>query len=481
MSAQTHTRKLPHSLGIGYLVAGAIFLFDPFSGVFDFLPDAIGYALIAKALYYLADLDDRLSEARRSARRLALLGLGRLLALVLTFAFVSPTERPVFMLLAVFALGVLDILVLLPMWRHFGNGFVYIGSRTNATGILSSRGSRSACDRYVGFSMIYFLLREVLVVLPECTVLTDEQGGVEQVGVSLYDFVGMFRFVGCVISFALGVVWLIWTIRFVHKIRSDKPFIDALRDRYNTEVAPRSDLFAMRSVKASMTALIVAVVLSADLYVEGFSILPDPFSAVAMILSVLYLRRYTQGKYRLPLAASLVYGIFATVGWLMQLFYLSFNDLTDEKILAARLDTVQTLQTVTSVLFVVAFVLILRLLYRLARQYTGLHALRDGSLMAKERTDAIHKFIRRKLIWVGVFAVISAISSLVLWTVAPVMAPVDLLTRPERGDLFLIMLYDFLREAYWMIDLFLGIIFVIVTVRASNEISEQMDYSYLMN
>lgn len=482
MSDAVRTRKTPRNMGIGCLVAGALFLFDPFVGVFDFLPDAIGYLLIARGLYCLADVDDRLSEARRAALRLSLLGLARLVALVLTFAFVSANEQPVFMLLTVFSLGVLDLIAALPMWRHVGNGLTYLGSRAGATAILeTTHGSRSCCERYVGFTAVYFVLREVLAVLPELTVLTHESGGAEVSIGSLYQFVGTIRIAACAVSLVLGLAWLFLTARFVRRIRTDKPFMSSLHDKYQAEVAVRHDLFAMRAVKASMTALTAAAVLSADMYIEGVSMLPDPLAAVCMMLSMIFLRRYTEGKHRLPLVASALYGVAATASWVMQIRHLGFNDLTDEALLAERLSTVKTVQTVTSLLFVVAFLLILRCLYRLVRRYTGLRPLRDASTVAEERTEAIHKHIRRKLVWVGVFAAVSAVSALVLWTVAPSMAPADPLVRPEAGHAFLIMLYDFLREAYWMVDLSLGVIFAVLTAHAGNEISEQMDYSYLMN
>ena len=53
--------------------------------------------------------------------------------------------------------------------------------------------------------------------------------------------------------------------------------------------------------------------------------------------------------------------------------------------------------------------------------------------------------------------------------------------RPDKGDALLIMVYDFYREAYWMVDLAMGVVFAILTVHASNEIAEQLNYSELMN
>ena len=73
------------ALGLGLVLAGACFLFDPFVSIFDILPDFVGYLLIAAGLYRLGDLDDRLADAARLSRRLAWLGLARVLAMVLAF------------------------------------------------------------------------------------------------------------------------------------------------------------------------------------------------------------------------------------------------------------------------------------------------------------------------------------------------------------------------------------------------------------
>ncbi len=484
------SRKPPRYLGISCLVAGACFLFDPFLGVFDFLPDAIGYLLFAIGLYWLSDMDDRLGEASRAAGKLALLGVARIFAMLLTFALVSPTERPVFTLLMVFTLGVLDLLMFIPLWKNLSGGLVYLGARADGTVLFdrSRRGGRThvrnLCERYTAFSTAYFVLREVLVVLPEMTVLTHESGGDEWSADSLYNFVGMLRIVGFALSLILGIVWLARTISFVRKLKSDKPLWANLHHRYETEVLVRRDLFAMRAVKAAMVSLGAAAVLSLDFYLEGVSMLPDYLAAILMILSVKLLSRYAGGKHRPAMIVSVLYGISAAVAWSLQLTYLSFNELPDvlrDPQLSERLTLVTDVQAVTSLLFLGAYVLILRLLYDITRRHTGLRALREGSTYAVERTEAIHTRIRKKLIWVGVFAALSAASAVLLWGVMPRLAPIDLLLRPQTGEALLVMLYDFFREAYWVVDVLLGGGLVALTIHAGSEIFEQMDYTYLMN
>ncbi len=493
MASPAKSHKIPRYLGITYLAVAALFLFDPYIAIFDLLPDAVGYLFLYLGCRRLSDMDDRLGEVSRAAAKLVLLGIARLFAILLTYtpSLVSHTERPMFILLMLFTLGVLDLLVVIPMWRHFAGGMTYLGTRTDATALFDRTARdghthlKNRCERYVGFTTFYFVLREVLAVLPEMTVLTHEQGGTAWGYDSLYNFVGFFRLAGCTISLILGIIWLITTFLFIGKIKSDKPFFDSLHHKYKTEVLSRHDLFAMRAIKASLIALSVSAILSLDFYIEGVSVLPDFLAAIAMILSIRFLSGYTpKGKRRAAMAVSVLYGCFAVVSWVLQITYLSFNDLPDvlhKPALETRMRTVTLIQGITSILFLGAFLLILRLLYSLVRHHTGLRALHEGSGYAAERTGAIHIHIRRKLIWVGIFAGVSAISSVLLWGGIPTLEPIHLPIRPATGEALMIMLYDLLREAYWTIDLILGGGLVALTIHASSEIFEQMDYTYLMN
>ena len=72
-------------MGFGFLLAGAMFLFDPFINIFDILPDAIGYALIAYGLSRLSDLELKVAEARRRMTSALYVALGRLAVILCSF------------------------------------------------------------------------------------------------------------------------------------------------------------------------------------------------------------------------------------------------------------------------------------------------------------------------------------------------------------------------------------------------------------
>ena len=486
-------------LGLGWMLAGAFFLFDPFISIVDLLPDAVGYLLFLPAFYCLADMDERIADAVKGIRYLMLIGIARVVALLMAFGYVSPTEQPVFILLALFTLGVLNCIVLIPMWKNLCGGLLYLGSRNDAVTMFDRRGAfgrkraRSAVERYTIFSIVYFVLREILAILPEVSVLTSEQGGVEMdSALSYYDFVGLFRLAGSFVAFVLGVIWLVMTVRLICKLKSDKPFMARLTEKYRTEVLTRHDLFAKRAVKNSLLFLIVAAVLSIDLYLDGVNVLPDTLSAVFLLLSVLALRRYASEGKNLPALLSTVgYALFAGLAWLLQVTgYFKRDDVLDIHRRAetyTRWQITVVVQLLALVCFLLSVFFILRSLYRLVKRYTGVRSFGVLGTQNAEHTEAIHAVIRKKIIAAGVLSGLVAASTLFFWGVIPLMPEMDLTLSGGSAqtqntvDTIVTTVYQILTEGYWFVDILIGGIWIFTLGSATGEITEQMEYSSMMS
>ena len=67
-------------MATGYLFIGFLFLINPDYFTFDILPDVFGYLLIARGLYRLSFLEDRIWQARRMTRTLAWVSLVKLVS-----------------------------------------------------------------------------------------------------------------------------------------------------------------------------------------------------------------------------------------------------------------------------------------------------------------------------------------------------------------------------------------------------------------
>lgn len=483
--------RLGKYLGISLFTAGAICLFDPFISVLDLLPDALGYLLMLLGLYRLADLDDRLMEAAKGLRYLALIGVVRFFSLFLAFGLVSPTEQPVFVLLILFTLGVLDCIVFIPMWKNFCGGILYLGSRNNATTMFDRRGlggrtlTYNAVERYTAVTTVFFILREALVILPEVTVLSHEKGGVE-VGEAthFYDFVGLYRMIGVSASLILGILWLILTVCFIRKLKSDTPFFEVLTEKYRSEVLTRGDLFARRSVKRALVCLLVAAVFTIDLYLDGVNLLPDTLAAVFLFLAVMFLRPYT-GKNLPALVASVAYGLTSAACSWIQLARAN----ADETAAVPFTDsTHNALQAVSVLLLAVTVILILRVLFGMVKRYTGVRIFRGDisadDTYATQRTEAIHRLIRRKLTVVGILGALTALSTLYFWLGVPAMPALDLdpaLALSSKALYSAITTaYQILTDGYWFVDIALGALWIGFIGSATAEISEQMEYASMM-
>ncbi len=487
------------SLGLDLVLAGAFFLFDPFISVFDLLPDFVGYLLITVGLYRLGDLDDRMADAARLSRRMVLLGVLRLSAVALIFGVISPSEQPTFVLLVLFSLGVLDVIVLVPLWKSLGAGLLYLGTRHDATALLdrarplrrrpSKKNHRAehtynATERYVAQTTVFLILREILVILPETTVLTHERGGAEVgEGTIFYDFVGLFRLFGIAVSLGLGIAWLIITIRFLRRVMADRPFVERLRTLYISDILPRHDLFARRAVKAALIALTAAFACGANFYIDGINIFPDLPVAILFGLSLFLIRRYA-GRERWAAVTVGAYGVATLATFLAQFFCLRMEqiaDVKDDPALAPRYTTMLVLVSVTAFLFCLASVLVLRAVYRLTLRHTGVAALREGSSYAEDRNRAIHRHLRGKLIAVGIVAAVCAVSSVVQWGVIPHMPDLAAFGGTDgAGETMFIFFYDLIRQGYGVIDFALRALLVGLSVHACSEIFEQMEYSHLM-
>jgi hypothetical protein len=122
----------------------------------------------------------------------------------------------------------------------------------------------------------------------------------------------------------------------------------------------------------------------------------------------------------------------------------------------------------------------------MVKRYTGVHVFRDDTGYAAERTEAIHTLIRKKLIAVGIFAILTALSTLFFWGMVPTLPELNLTVSGGSAqgqntlDTIVTTVYQILTDGYWFVDIILGGFWVAAIGAATGEISEQMEYSSMM-
>ena len=312
-----------NNLGLGLAVAAFIFLFNPTASIMDPLPDFIGYWLLCVGITQLSDMNYHFEESLKYFKRMLTASLIQFFSFFVILGLVTSKERPTTFLLLSFIFAAVEVIFLLHAYREFFEGFIYLGSRMEASAVFAV--PDSAVRRYeercareerrskeknrlhrvkikkpdnitvttARFTTIFVAVRAALTVLPEFSALTlsayDEASRFN----FLYDYIGMFRTLSIFIVLPLGIVWLIKIIRYVRSVLRDRSFMEALTEKYVTEVEPKTYIFIQRAVKLAFIFMSVGLVFCADIYMESntINIMPDALCAVLVLVALLLLRK----------------------------------------------------------------------------------------------------------------------------------------------------------------------------------------------
>ncbi len=230
-------------MGIGYILAGLIFLFEPFINIIDILPDFIGYLLILRGMAKMADVEYKLAQAKIKMTHALAVSLGRFGVMLLSF-FAKFDNTLV--LVFVFSFAVLELFFVLPAFKALFEGVDYLEMRFAPNGV--SKKTEDAAK----LTPIFLVVRSVCATLPELTALKTDYGYVTSGGNT--NWTGTIRTMLIIICAAaalvFGIVWLSSMWKAFSEIRRNKPFMAYLEERYATEVLPDESRAIKRSVKS---------------------------------------------------------------------------------------------------------------------------------------------------------------------------------------------------------------------------------------
>ena len=281
------------SVGLGWVFVACLFLFNANITVFDLLPDFIGYILLCRAFFKLADLNESIGVAVSAFRRMILVDLGKYLAILWIFGMSVPGERNSSILLWTFVFSVLEMIFLIPAYVKLFGGIVELGYFYPNTTILKREGveEKSRTEKMRNFTVIFVIVKAVLTVLPEFADLTnagyDEMSGV----VHLYRFIGLMRAMTMIPVIVVGWIWLVRMISYFRRLRRDRPLMEALAQKYATDIQPKVGLFAKRNVRYASALLLLAFCLTLDFRLEGQNYLPDFLASIFFLCAFIYLNK----------------------------------------------------------------------------------------------------------------------------------------------------------------------------------------------
>ncbi len=281
-------------LGLIWCFPAAFFLFNPNFNIIDIFPDFIGYFFLSLAFSKLGELNESVSAAVSSFRKMILVDLGKWAIVVWVFGMSVPAERNSSLLLWSFVFAVVEMVFAIPAFIKLYGGLTQIGFICPNQSILEANKKRrkSRTDRMKGATIFLVVAKGALSTLPELADLTNTSYDETARFVNLYRFIGVMRILAFLPMLIIGIVWMVRFCRYFNRLRKDRLLWDGLIERYNTEVLPRTGLFIRRNFRSTVALILFGLALTMDFRLERVNLLPDFFAAFVLILAVFKLKKY---------------------------------------------------------------------------------------------------------------------------------------------------------------------------------------------
>ena len=462
------------NLGMGKLIIAAIFLFNPNLVIIDFLPDFIGYIFLLLGISQLADLNYHFEESQNLFKRMFIVSLAHFFSIFLVFGFLPSREQSSAIMLVAFAFGALELILLIPGFKAFFDGFIYLGSRHESTSIFFVKQKKhpseikgkkkqkikkaNATTKAAAMTLIFVILKPVLTFAPEILALFDSSVD-PNLKVNFYRYVDSFRFIALVFLLPLGIIWLTVFIRYVRSILMDKVFINQLTEKYTAEITPKTFIFIQRYIKLAFVVLAVALVFNVDFYIDNVSVLPD-FVSPLIVLIVLGIFRKIAKAPLISYIFAVGYGVTSAVSFALNIYFYDNYTLTLTMISPEAHNAFMALtvfKVVDSLLFAGMIISLLPLLSKIIMENTGFNPIGTTNFNAEEKIRYIHNMLKKKLRIISVFTFVAALSSIC----------------------YILFLRDFMYM--WLIEFVVYISFTVYFVQTLNNIREEIDYKYMLS
>ena len=292
--------KIKKDMGLGLLALSAFFLFNPFIGFVDILPDCIGFLLICNGLRFMADMDGHLDEAKRRFRILFWAGAAQFFLQIMVYNFmqersgeaVDPGQLPNTVMLLSFIWLVLYLLVLIPAFRQLFLGLDRISERFGYELPQNKRQRKSsqktAGERMTVKTAVFVFAVSLLGFLPELATMAslEYSRGNSRFLFDWYEFIGLFRVLAVFLALGFALSWLFSFSRYILTLKKEKSWLVRMKEHYVAEVLPQTGMLAIRRFSSAFLVLYVGIIFAIHLRMNFYSCLPGIMFAFLVIAGV---------------------------------------------------------------------------------------------------------------------------------------------------------------------------------------------------
>ncbi len=301
-------------MGFKYLIWGCVFFFLPNLSFIDILPDFIGCILILKGLSKISDLAPKLYDAKELFKKVLCISLVQFAVMFMAFSWLKTDAGLI--LVASFVFAVLDLIFLLPAFRNLLDGILYLGNRTNSAVIFKKQ------TEFSTLTGLFICIKSLFSFIPDLSyIFTPEQSGT----VTQYDpyylsnYKTLLTSANIIIVSIVGIIWLVYAVKYFRGIINDKVFIEHIRTQYQTEILSNEGILIKRRTKFAFSLLAFALFFMADFLIDNINLIPDFVGGLFFIWFAIYLRKYFNTS--LLLIASIIYTAISCGAWCYLTYY----------------------------------------------------------------------------------------------------------------------------------------------------------------
>jgi len=441
----------------GFIFAAPFLLFNPAYAIIDPLPDFLGYALICIALSRLRDVNSYFEASSRAFTRLALVELLKLPVALSIFSWIALAERSTMLLLAAFCFAVGELILMTTAWRSFFEGLTVFSEISD--GSVALRGNMT--KRIMRATLVFFYLREILIVLPELSVLSSQ--GYDESAFDFSQFTSLFRVLAYFVIIIIGIVWLVRIVRYLAVIGKDHALFESAKQVYEETVINKPGVGIRREIRSALAVIAAFMLLSADLTIDGMNVIPDTLAFIVAAVAFVMLRKYSK-LWRAGVIVSVLSSGTAAAGWYLSYrFHIEHGDLEVQKTTTAFAAFWRFYPFIiaTAVLTFVVILLFVLAVKSIATSHCGYISENSSSEYIEAKLSEIRKNLCIRLYVIAFFGLLSAVSGIVYpWIIT------------FKGLM--------IGEMWWAIDLILALGVFFSGLSAFSAINSEAESRYML-
>ena len=247
---------------------GFCFFFNPYFAAIDVLPDFIGALLIAVGLLPLARQRADMLAAQRAFLYFAAVDVLKQALVIFTFSIGTGSEQELLLLIVTFLGASVCLWFAITAVKAFFFALESLAATYDVQELYRAKKHyRSRTECIERFTVLFFVLREALCLLPEFTVLLNT-AYVDDPSLRLYNFIGLMRGMVFLPVLVLGIVWLCRLSRYFGRVKREREVLYQLGEKYESYMESHPGIRIKSRFLLALLLMGVGFALLVDFYVD---------------------------------------------------------------------------------------------------------------------------------------------------------------------------------------------------------------------